>query len=169
MHCLTDMKLLAKIFILLSFSFILSNCTIYNFNPKGKSDYSSIAITRFENNTAEFGFADQLTNDVIDAFITDGTFKILPEENAEIILYGTMTRYSRLPHTFDENDLVQQYKVEINFDIRLKKAIDGIDLWAEKMNKIGIYDVISETEEDARQKVILLLIESIINKTTKSW
>lgn len=171
-NCLTDMKLFSKMFVFISFLFLsslLSNCTIYTFNPKGKSDFSSIAITRFENKTAEFGFADQLTNDVIDAFIVDGTFKILPEENAEIILYGTMSRYSRRPHTFDENDQVQQYKVEINFDIRLKKASDGTDLWAEKMNKIGIYDVSTETEEDAREKVILLLIESIINKTTKSW
>lgn len=159
------LQLLSAFFIVI----IFSSCGIYTFNPKGKSTYSSIAIARFENRTAEFDLAERLTDDIIDAFIADGTFKVLPEENAEVLLYGTMSRYSRLPYTFDENDQVQTYKVEIDFDIRLKSSKDDTEIWAEKMNKIASYDVETETEEDARQKVILLLIESIINKTTKSW
>ncbi len=158
-----------RILTVIFFLFLYSSCSVYTFNPKGKSSYSSIAIARFENRTAEFDLAERLTNDIIDAFIADGTFKVLPEENAEILLYGTMSRYRRLPYTFDENDQVQTYKVEIDFDIKLKSGKDDSEIWAETMNKIASYDVETETEEDARQKVILLLIESIINKTTKSW
>jgi hypothetical protein len=164
-----SLKKILKLLTAFSIVVIFSSCGVYTFNPKGKSSYTSIAIPRFENRTAEFDLAERLTDDIIDAFIADGTFKVLPEENAEVLLYGTMSRYSRLPYTFDENDQVQTYKVEIDFDIRLKNSKDDSDIWNEKMNKIASYDVESETEEDAREKVILLLIESIINKTTKNW
>ncbi len=144
-------------------------CSVYTFNPKGKATITSIAIQRFENKTSEYGLTDRITDEIIDAFISDGTFKILPIDDAEGILIGDLIRYARKPHSFDQNDQVQEYKLEMDFEIVLKKPSDDSEIWREKMNHVGIYDVISETEEDGQEKVIFLLIENIINKTTKSW
>lgn len=144
-------------------------CGVYTFNPKGKATISSLAILRFENRTPEYGLTDRITDDIIDAFIADGTFKILPSDAAESILEGVLVRYQRKPYTYDQSDQVQEYKVEMDFDITLKNAADDSQIWSERINQIAIYDVIEETEEDAQQKVIVLLIEDIINKTTRSW
>ena len=43
------------------------------------------------------------------------------------------------------------------------------DFWTETMSQRGVYDLLTETEEDARLKAINLLVEAIINRTTKSW
>jgi hypothetical protein len=37
------------------------------------------------------------------------------------------------------------------------------------MNQYATFDVETETEEDAQRKVIAILVETIINRTTKSW
>lgn len=149
--------------------FSLAGCSVYTFNPRGKSDLSSIAVERFDNKTAEYGLADRLTDEVIDAFISDGTFKIVPVDGAEAVLVGSLTRYLRRPHTYDQNDEVQEYKVEMDFNVSLKNPEDDSDIWTERMNQYGTYSVETETEEDAQRKVIALLVETIINRTTKSW
>lgn len=144
-------------------------CGVYTFNPKGKATLSSLAVQRFENRTPEYGLTDRITDDIIDAFIADGTFKILPSDAAESLLEGVLVRYQRKPYTYDQSDQVQEYKVEMDFEIILRKTEDDSQIWSERLNQIAIYDVITETEEDAQKKVILLLIEDIINKTTRSW
>ena len=147
----------------------LAGCGVYTFNPKGKSDLNTIAIQRFDNKTAEYGLADRLTDEMIDAFISDGTFKIIPVDGAEAVLVGVLTRYLRSPHTFDQNDEVHEYKVEMDFSVTLKNTKDDSDIWTERMNQYATFDVETETEEDAQRKVIAILVETIINRTTKSW
>ena len=145
-------------------------CGVYTFNPKGKSSIQSLSIQRFENQTAEYGLADRMADQIIDAFIAEGTLKIVPVEGSEALLEGVLVGYERKPYTYNQNDEVQEYKVEMVFDITLKNPVDDSDIWKERMSQIGTYDVEkSETEETAQQRAIELLIEAIINKTTKSW
>jgi hypothetical protein len=155
---------------LLGLVFLLSaGCGVYTFNPKGKSSIKSIAIERFENQTPEYGLADQMTDLVIDAFIADGNMKVVSLENADAILSGVLTRYERKPYAYDQNDVVESYYVDMDFDIALKSPRDDSEIWKEKITQRGVYAVDNETEEDGRQKAVKLLIEAIINKTTKSW
>ena len=149
--------------------FIFSGCGVYTFNPRGKSDISNIAIEPFENKTNEFGLADRVTEIVIDAFITDGTMKIVPTENADVYLEGVLTRYQRVPFKFDENDQVEEYKILMDFEIALKNPKDDSDKWRERMSQEGIYNANEETEEDGQKRAGTRLVEAIINKTTKSW
>jgi len=144
-------------------------CGVYTFNPKGKSDINSIAVERFENNTAEYTLADRMTDLIIDAFISDGNLKVVSADKADAVLTGLLTSYARKPYTYDQNDQVQEYQVIMNFEIILKNPNDLSEIWKEQMNQTGIYDVIEETEEEAQDNAVNLLVESIINKTTKSW
>ena len=144
-------------------------CGVYTFNPKGQSEIKSITVERFENRTTEYGLADQMSDLVIDAFIKDGNLRVVSLENADAILNGLLTRYERKPYKYDLNDQVESYEVVMDFDIALKKPATDSEIWKEKMTQRGIYNVADETEEIGRQKAIKLLVEAIINKTTKSW
>ncbi|MEW5994758.1 MAG: LPS assembly lipoprotein LptE [Candidatus Zixiibacteriota bacterium] len=148
---------------------VLHGCGVYTFNPRGKSSIRTINIQRFENETGEYGLADEMTDLVTDAFIADGNLRVVAAENADAVLSGTLTQYERRPYQFDENDVVTSYSVDMSFDIALKDPRDGSDIWKEKMTQRGVYLVDSETEEDGRQRAVALLVEAIINKTTKSW
>lgn len=146
-----------------------AGCGVYSFRPSSKSEIGSLAIERFENKSTELGLTDRMTDLVIDAFIADGSIKIVTHENAETLLKGVLLSYSRRPKTFDVNDQVQEYEVSMIFEITLKNPADGTEIWKENMNQTGIYDVLEETEEIGQDKAIELLVEAIINRTTKSW
>jgi len=155
--------------LILFLTIICAGCGVYTFNPKGKSDIQNIAIEPFENKTGEFGLADRITEIVIDAFIADGTMKIVPADNADVYLTGVLTRYERVPHKFDENDQVEEYKILMDFEIVLKNSKDDSEKWRQRLTQEGIYNANEETEEDGQKRAGQRLVEAIINKTTKSW
>ena len=148
---------------------LLPSCSTYTFNLKGKSDIASLAVERFENETDQYELTDRMTDIVIDAFIADGNMKVLPRENADAILYGTLRSYTRAPSDYDENDEVLSYSVSMVFDVALKKRGEEADMWHEVLTEQGFFTVADETEQDGQQEAINLLVQEIINKTTKSW
>ena len=145
-------------------------CGVYTFNPAGKSSIQTIAVDRFDNKTTEYDLADRMTDLVIDAFLADGTFKVVSADNADAALSGVLTRYERKPFEYDENDVVLSYSVTMTFDVALRNPRDNdSDIWRESMVQEGVYLVDSQTEQDGQSKAIERLIVSIINRTTKSW
>jgi len=144
-------------------------CGVYTLNPAGKSKLGSIAVEPFENKTSEYGLTDRITEIIVDAFIADGTIKVLPSSAADAVLTGVLTRYQRVPQEYDENDQVQKYKVVMDFEIALKNPDDQSDIWKEQMRQEGIYDAASEMEEDGQRLAGQRLVEAVINRTTKSW
>lgn len=148
---------------------LLTGCGVYTFNPGGKSTISSIAVNRFQNNTLEYGLEDRMTDIVTDAFISDGTIKVLPPDAAQTLLSATLTRYALEPHEFDETDRVTKYRVVMGFDVSLTERRTDSLLWHQALTQQGIYEADTETEEVGQQRAIALLVEEIITKTTKSW
>lgn len=144
-------------------------CGVYTFNPGGESEYKTMAVARFDNETAELDLADRVTDLVIDALIADGTYDVVPEGQADVVLTGVLTRYERSPLEYDENDNVQSWRVQMSFRISLMNPSDESEVFSELMSQQGVYDVDSETEEDAQQKAVDRLIEQIVTRTTKSW
>lgn len=148
---------------------VLIGCGVYTFNPAGKADYETMAVVRFDNETAELDLADRVTDLVIDALIADGTYNVVPEGQADVVLSGVLTRYERSPLEYDENDNVQSWRVVMDFRITLMDPSDESEVFNERISQQGVYDVDTETEEDAQQKAVDRLIEQIITRTTKSW
>ncbi len=144
-------------------------CGVYSFNSRGKSDTSTLAVEPFENQTTQYDLADRMTEAVVDAFITDGTMKVVPPDVAQALLVGKLTRYERVAHEFDQNDQVSKYKVIVGVDVALKNPKDQSDIWTIQLTLDGIYDAVSQTEEDGQLLVAGQLVEAVLNKTTKSW
>ena len=94
---------------------------------------------------------------------------VVPIENAEVRLEGSLTRYERNPYNPDQNDQVEQYAVTMYFEIKLLNSEDESEIWKENINKFGVYNVETETEDVGQLEAINQLVEYILNKTTKSW
>ncbi|MCK4573813.1 MAG: LptE family protein [candidate division Zixibacteria bacterium] len=163
-----NMRLLPVVIVSLAIM-VLASCGVYTFTPGGQSKIKTIAVERFENRTAEYGLEDVMTDQIIDAFIADGNLKVVSRENADAVLNGILTRYDRRAHDPDENDLVTSYAINMYFDITLTNPADNTEIWSEKLTQIGVYQLETQSEADGQQAAIGLLIEAIINKTTKSW
>ncbi len=155
--------------LLIVFGLGLTGCGVYTFNPRGQSDYNAIAIEPFENKTSEYGLAERITETVVDAFIADGSVKIVPAAGADALLEGILTSYRRVVEKYDESDQVEQYKIVMEFEITLKNPDDETDIWSERMVQEGVYDASEEVEEDGQRRASERLVDAVLNKTTKSW
>ena len=129
----------------------------------------TLAVEPFENQTTQYDLADLMTEAVVDAFITDGTMKVVSPDVAQGLLVGKLTKYERVAQEFDENDQVSRYKVLVGVDVALKNPKDRSDIWSIQVTLDGIYDASTETEEDGQRLVAEQLVEAVLNKTTKSW
>ena len=148
---------------------LATGCGPYSFNPRGESTLSAIAVEPFDNETTQYGLADQMTEYVIDAFIADGNLKVVSADVADAILVGKLTFYERQVEKFDENDQVEEYKAVMDFQISLKNPDSDSDMWSEKVRQEGIYDANTETEEDGQRRAGERLVEYVLNRTAKSW
>ncbi|MBI5266234.1 MAG: LptE family protein [candidate division Zixibacteria bacterium] len=142
---------------------------IYTFNPKGKSDIKTLAVEPFDNRTSEYGLSDRLTTIVIDAFIKDGSMRIVPADKADAVLHGVLTGYARQVVAFDTTDQVSQYKVVLTCEVTLKTTKDDSTLWTQTMTQEGVYLAADETEEQGQQRAGEHLVEAVLTKTTKDW
>lgn len=155
--------------LLLGIISLLSACGVYTFNPRGKSDISTIAVEPFENQTPQYGLADLMTEAVVDAFIADGSMKVVAPDVAQALLVATLTRYERVAYEFNQSDQVSRYKVVVGVDVALKKPADRSDIWTIQLTLDGVYDAETQTEEDGQRVAGEQLVEAVLNKTTKSW
>lgn len=170
--------LLATAYCLLLF---ISGCGVYSFSGSGLSGVNTIAIPVFNNQTAEYGIRETLTEKIAERFVQDNTLKVVNEKIAESILHGVITKYEREAHTFDEQENIEEYIVRIwvkvNFEEKKNKKI----IWKEdNLLGWGIYCVKDcvdesgnpkddETEDDGKERAIEKLAEDIVNKTVKGW
>ena len=164
---LRSVKLLVSL--VLAASLLVSGCGVYSLSGRGQSEISTISIEPFENDTNRYELTDRLTETIVDAFISDGNLKVVPGQQADALLQGSLLTYKREPYKFDENDQVQQYKVVMGFQVSLLNPREDTQYWSEQLNMEGIYDANTETEEDGQQRAAQRLVDAIINKTTKSW
>lgn len=154
------------LFFLLAF---LAGCGVYTLNPAGKSAIKTITVEQFENKTTEFGLTDRLTEFVIDAFIKEGSLKVVPSGKGDASLVAVLNRYQKVPAKFDESDQVEEYKVVLDLQVTLKNPKDDSEIWTEPMTQEGVFNANTETEEDGQRKAGGRLVEAILNRTTKSW
>lgn len=162
----SNMRSVASVMLL---GLVLAGCGVYTLNPSGKSSIKTISVEPFENKTNEFGFTDRLTEIVIDAFIKEGTLRVLPSGKADAALVATLNRYEKVPFKFDLSDQVEEYKVVLGLQVSLRNPKDDSELWTERMTQEGVYNASSETEQDGQQRAGARLVEAILNRTTKSW
>ncbi len=174
------MKIFFSVFFITCLILVVAGCGVYSFSSGGKSSIKTIAITQFENKTIESGLSGRMTDLVVDAFIANGSMKVVSESGAEAILVGVLTSYQRNPYTFDESDNVSQYVVKLVFDVTLKKGDVEENIWSETFYSEGYYSTdvaltedsevkVATTEEEAQAQAVEKLVQDIINRTTKSW
>ena len=151
------------------FALILCGCGVYSFSGSMSSGIESVAVPVFENESVEYGIAEDLTSGVIEGFVADNTLKVITRSKADAVLEGIILRYDRSAYTYDENDQVQEYKVNITAKVRLNKS-DGSLVWEEEsLTGYGIYSADDETEEEGKSRAIEKIAEDIINRTVKDW
>ena len=95
-----------------------SSCGYYSFSGSIPSDIKTIAVPLFDDNTSFPGVREDLTNDIIDAFINDNVLQVVPESNADLLITGTILSINEKAAIITTGETVEQYEVYVNVKVK---------------------------------------------------
>jgi hypothetical protein len=145
-------------------------CGIYTVSPSALGNVKTIAIPLFENQTTESGLREALTDQLSQAFVTDNTLKVVPAQQADGILKGSVISYTCGPNTYSREEVVTEYICRIGLNVQFVNRRSDKVIWEEKgMSNWGTYSAANESQEDGKARAIAKLVEDILNKTVKGW
>ena len=180
--------------VILVFQLILiSSCSYYSLAGSIPPHINSIAIPIVENQTAEFGMSESVTENILSKFNEENILRVTDEESAASILTGTITRITDAPYTFTKQEAVTEYRFTVHmniewFDIKNEKVLlkknfsgwgayglsgdissDGIDndgdglIDSEDDNEFG------DPREFATSVAVNKIAEDVLNEIMTSW
>jgi hypothetical protein len=130
-----------------------------------------VAIPIFDDNTSYPGVREDLTNQVIDAFIADNTLKVVSEPDADLLLTGTILSIREKAAIVTTGEAVDQFEVYVNVRIKCLEIKTG-KVWFEKtLRRFGVMEgTASQDERDLAIGVALVeLTQDILNNTLAYW
>ncbi|MFH0881828.1 MAG: LptE family protein [bacterium] len=151
---------------------LMQGCGLYSFTGASTGGLKSIAIPTFENQTAEFGLAETISDDLIDRFNQDGSLKVRDARTADSILYGTIARITDQPAAFTAEGNVEQYKVTIAVHLRFEDRVKGKIVWEDTISQFGLYPFSGGSTADREQGLtdaMDKLVDDILSKTVSGW
>lgn len=130
----------------------------------------ALAVASFTNHTHEPGLENRLTAALRQAVLQSHTFQLTGQGAASHRIQGTVRDVRTIPLSFDANDNVLQYRVEVDIRIRLStgeppKAVleQDIATWAEYLVSQGR---IVREEVVAREAALAQLADQFASKCT---
>ena len=126
------MRRLAAVFSFIGFCMLwgATGCAGYQFGPVKPAafrDVNEIAVPAFANDSLEPRLAVMVTNSVIGAFQTDGTYRITDRSKADAVLEGAITGINRQQTRSTRSDTLRarELEIEIELDYILRSVKDG--------------------------------------------
>jgi hypothetical protein len=149
-----------------------------NYNPTPQllpQDVRRVALHPILNKTEQFGLEDKLMLDVRDAFLADGRYPLVPEADADGVVWITIARYLNTPVQFDSNLVPISFKLRVIVDVNfVDKKNPGQALWVEKnIQGVQTYSAATVpggiTEEQAREAIWNILATKIVSRVINGF
>ena len=151
---------------------IFSSCGYYSFKGALPSHIKTVAIPLFENNTEYPNVREDLTNMIVDEFISDNSLSITDESSADLIISGVITSISQRAASVASGEQVEEYHIYVNVKAKCEDVKNNKALWERTMNEYGTMDA-STADDTEREAAILAamekITENILNNTLGYW
>lgn len=147
-------------------------CGPYSFSSSGNTGLKTVAVPIFNDQTAEFGVKEQLTNAVIAAFTRDNNLKIADRRTADAIINGTLLRVSEQAGVYTKDEQVQEIRVSLTVQIKYEDVKKRKVIWEETLTQFGTYspgDATSGDRESAIRQAVDKIAAEVINKSVSGW
>lgn len=92
----------------------------YAFHGTLPNHIKTIAVPIFVNRTQQPAVESVITRAIVDAFATNGRLRVVRPEDADAILDGEVIAYSVGPIAVDPSLAVQQYRLGVTLNLRLR-------------------------------------------------
>ncbi len=149
----------------------LSACGAYSFSGTNNPHIKTVAIPIFQDQTAEFGLKEKLTDKIIDEFTRDNTLRIADRRRADSFLEGIILRVEDRAGAFTSDERVEDIKVFVTVKVRFEDLKKRKVIWEDQITQWGIYD--PDEGQESRQRgldeAIQKIATDILNRTVSGW
>ena len=136
----------------------------------------TVAIPVFENATNQYTLEQELTDAVVQRFVSDNHLRVVDERSANAVLRGKITLYKNSVFGISPQNLAQEYRVTIAVSVVFKDQIKNRELWSDpNLIKTANYYVqnvpgqVASTELDGRKQVIAKIADEILTRSVQGW
>ncbi len=155
----------ALICVLLILLFSFFSCA-YSF--KSGSFSGTLSIASLENKTQNADIGRILTEDLIDAFISDDRVKVETKSTGNYSLEGVVNDYTRTPESYTPEGKVEEYRISVNVKFSLKKKDKEKNEWDKNISESFIYSSDSD-ELEAVDSVAVKIRDSLLRIMLEDW
>lgn len=101
---------------------LLAGCAGYRLGPTNgiAAGGRSVEIALFGNRTLEPRLSESLAQSLRSRIQQDGTFRLDTHGNADVIVTGELTRFNRVPLSFQRNDVISTRDYEVKLTAHVK-------------------------------------------------
>ncbi|MBI4371640.1 MAG: LptE family protein [Elusimicrobia bacterium] len=133
-----------------------------------------LALRPVANKTQQFGLEDKLALAVRDEFLRDGRYPLVPEEDADGLVWVTVTRYLLVVTQYDATLAPAAYKLRILVEVQFVDRRANQALWTEKnIESSLVYPSATLsgglTEEQAREQIWSVLAPRIVKRVVDGF
>jgi hypothetical protein len=139
----------------------------------------SVAIDQTKNNTAEFNLGQDMTDMLINKMQLENLLPLSDVSVAHSIIYTTITSINDRVNTYDENDVVKEYRLSISIDFRWYDTVNEVDIMEKKLSDYEVYYSDSYngslspndqiTREDALELLMDKMADKVLTELTSQW
>lgn len=153
--------------LLMTTGLLVMQCGVYSFSGSSlPAHIKTVGVPLFENETAEFGISETLTDGLIDAVSKDNSLKLDRARTADALLKGKIMRIRDTAGQYNEQEIASDYRVYITIQMEFQDVKKKKNLWEESFTEWGAYD---SDRNSGIADAIKKLTEDILNRTVAGW
>jgi len=129
----------------------------------------TVGVPIFVNQTVEPSIDGVVTRAVVEAFSTNGRLRVVPPEDADAILTGSVNSYSVFPIAYDQSSTIVIYRVTITVNLLFRDVRANAVLWQQtgltEQSDFRVIGTVSQTiaeEQAALQQAAVELGRNIV-------
>ncbi len=145
---------------------LLPGCCGYSTRSLLPGYISKVHIKVFENQTYKTGLDELATSATIEAFRSGSNLRIVDESQADILIEGKVTGYSKDPYVYTGALNVSQYKITIKFTVTCFDQVKNSIFWQGEVSDWAIY---TTDEEKGIREAITKTAQRLVTAILTNW
>jgi hypothetical protein len=145
---------------------IFISCCGYSTRSLLPEYIQKVHVKIFENRTVKAGLDELATNTVIEAFRSGSNLRIVDEKSADIIIEGTVSGFSKDPHTYTSDQTIIDYKITIKFTVRCIDRVKNEIFWEGDVSEWTTY---SSNENEGINEAVEKTAERLVTTILTNW
>ena len=129
-------------------SLLCFDCGYYSLAGSIPPHIRSISIPLLDNQTAEFGISEGITDNLLEKFTDENVLRVVDVDNSDSILRGSIVQAEDIPYTYSKEEVVGEYRFIVAIDIEWIDVANDEVLFEKRFKGWGAYGIGGDISSD---------------------